>query len=53
MKNRYALHHANRLHGLGADPEYIDKYLRTIATRNERREILATLEPDPGLALAA
>lgn len=49
--NLYATHHAHRLHDLGADPDYIDAFLRPIATRNERREILATLA-DPALIAA-
>jgi len=53
MLNDYAVHHARRLHNAGATLDEIDDYLRVLATRNERREIIATLNTTEPMALAA
>lgn len=53
MKNDYAVYHARRLHALGADLDTIERYIGILATCEERREIIATLNTTEPMALAA
>jgi len=50
MSNTYALNHARRLHSVGMSKDQIRRFLRSMTTATESREILATLDTPEAIA---